>query len=102
MIVTAESKAALRYAFDITKRHGTYVLVSQPSELSIPCRELIFKNVAVVGALQGNGADLQETIDFVDKHGILVHTKMWRLEDVNGMWDAQESPTHAGKNVVLF
>lgn len=102
VVVTAESKAALQYAFDIVKRHGTYVLVSQPPALSIPFRELIFKNVAVVGTLQGNGEDLQETIDFVDQHGVKIHTTTWGLEDVNEMWEAQESPSHAGKNVVLL
>ncbi|RSH84641.1 uncharacterized protein EHS24_006165 [Apiotrichum porosum] len=103
VVVTAEVPPALRFAFDITKRHGTYVLVSQPEELRIPFRELIFKNVTVVGSLQGNGADLQETIEFVTQHDIQVHTRTWAgLEQVGPMWDEQVSPGQVGKNVVLF
>lgn len=100
--MTAESKSALRYGLDLTKRHGTYVLVSQPPELNIPFRELIFKNVAIVGTLQGNGQDLQDVMDFVVEKGVEVVTRTWGLEDIGTMWDAQENGTQVGKNVVLF
>lgn len=78
------------------------MLLSQPPEVCIPFYDLIFKNIAVLGSLQGNGDGLQETMDFVAAHNIVVKTTTWPLEQVNEMWKGQESPSQAGKNVILF
>lgn len=102
VIMTAESNAAIVYGLDIVRRHGTYVLLSQPDVLHIPFHYIIFKNVKLVGSLQGNKADMEEAVELVAKEEIVVQTTPWKLEDVNKAWEATESGTAVGKNVIVI
>lgn len=100
VIMTAESDAAIVAGFDLVRRHGTYVLLSQPDTLHIPFHYIIFKNVKLVGSLQGNREGLEECTEMVAKHGIEVVTKAWRLEEVDKAWEA--SAGAVGKQVIVI
>ena len=102
VIITSESDAAITYALNVTRRHGTVIVLSQPDFVKIPSGDLIFKHITVKGSLQDGVAVLQRTSDFVAKHEIEIITKSWSLDQVNDMWSHQESPDMVGKNVILF
>jgi propanol-preferring alcohol dehydrogenase len=76
--------------------------VSQPETVSIPFRDLIFKDITVVGSLQGNPKTLKEVVELAAKEGIVVKTRLWRLDQVNDLWANQASPDLLGKNVVVW
>jgi len=92
----------MEYALNVTKRHGTLVVLSQPDFVKIPSGDLIFKHITVKGSLQDGVDVLQRTSDFVAKHDIQIITKSWSLDQVNAMWAHQKSPDMVGKNVILF
>lgn len=106
LVLTSEGDKAVRYGFDMIRRHGRFVLVSQPPTLDIPFADLVFKDISVRGSLQGNGQDLQDCVDMFVKEGIECHVKTWMFEKgqegLDGMWQAQEKPGRVGKNVVLM
>jgi propanol-preferring alcohol dehydrogenase len=83
-------------------RKGRFVLVSQPETVSIPFRDLIFKDITVVGSLQGNPKTLKEVVELAAKKGIVVKTRLWKLDEVNDLWTNQASPDLLGKNVVVW
>lgn len=76
--------------------------MSQPETVSIPFRDLIFKDITVVGSLQGNPKTLKEVVELAAKEGIVVKTRLWRLDQVNDLWANQASPDLLGKNVVVW
>lgn len=100
--MTAESDAAIVYGLDLVRRHGTFVLLSQPDVVKIPFQNIIFKNVKIVGSLQGNKRNMEEAVELVAKEGIVVQTTPWKLEDVNKAWEATEAPGQVGKNVIVI
>lgn len=106
LVLTSEGDKAVRYGFDMIRRHGRFVLVSQPPTLDIPFADLVFKNVSVKGSLQGNGRDLQDCVDTFVRERIECRVETWSFEKgekgLDGMWEAQEKPGRVGKNVVLM
>lgn len=94
--------AAIQYSLDILARKGRFVLLSQPQTVPIPSQDLIFKDITVVGSLQGNRRTLREVLEICAKESIRVETRSWRLDDINEMLKCQKSPDLLGKNVVVF
>ncbi|KAK4065835.1 uncharacterized protein Triagg1_8387 [Trichoderma aggressivum f. europaeum] len=71
----AASAAALACA--VTRKHGRMVQVAQPIEVNIPHRELIFRDICVVGSLTASPKQTQEMLEFAVQYGLEVKTNVY-------------------------
>lgn len=95
-----DSSAALSCA--ITRMHGLVVQVAQPPMVSIPFRELIFRDITIKGTLVAGQKVSQEMLDVAGKSGIKVETaKFQGLEKVPDMVELAHSGKLSGKAVCV-
>jgi len=102
MILTADPVASHRYGLDLTRRHGLVVVVCQPPKFEFTFNDFIFRDLTIVGHLHGNEDDLQETVDLVSEHGIVVEVNRFGLEEHEKMVDSLGDEKRKGKSVLVF
>lgn len=102
VLLTADPLAAQRYALDVTRVHGKFVLVSQPPKLEYNFNDLIFRDITMVGTLHGNTEDLQETVDLAGKHGITSHVTKYKMEEHRELVDSMHKEDRKGKAVMVI
>ena len=84
LIVLPESQAAMDHGMSLLKNHGTAVVVSFPQQgFNISARDLVFRDIRVVGSLVGRNYQLREMLDFAAEHGVAARTQSFRLQDIN-------------------
>lgn len=118
----ATSAAALACA--VTRKHGRMVQVAQvcvyipkhpiylsltnstflqPVEVKIPYRELIFRDICVVGSLTASPKQTQEMLEFAVQYGIKVKTNVYHgLREIPKMVKDAHSGLMKGKSVVVI
>jgi D-arabinose 1-dehydrogenase-like Zn-dependent alcohol dehydrogenase len=101
-LVLTDVIPAYKYSFNITKKHGTLMVVGQPVEpIPIEFRDLIFRDITVKGSLLANIESARRMIKFVAQYGIKSELKTYSLEEVpNKMMEDFHSPNMKGKLVV--
>jgi propanol-preferring alcohol dehydrogenase len=83
-------------------KHGRIVQIAQPLEISISFRELIFRDIRIVGSLTGSRKQTGEMLDFASKHGIHVETNVYYgLDKVPQMIEESHHGRMKGKSVVV-
>ncbi len=102
MLLTADPDEAQRYAIDLTRRHGLFVVVSQPPTMTFGFSDFIFKDITVVGTLHGNNQALAETVDLCVKHGIRSDVTCFKMEEHEKMVDSVHQPGRKGKSVMVM
>lgn len=101
-IVLSDARPAAGLACAITMKHGKMVEIAQPPEVVIPFRELIFRDIKIVGSLTGSRQQTQEMLDFAAKHDIHVETNVYfGLDKVPQMIEDSHTGKQKGKNVVV-
>ncbi|RFU27775.1 hypothetical protein B7463_g8554, partial [Scytalidium lignicola] len=73
----SEAKTAAGLACSITAKHGRMIQIAQPNEICIPYREIIFRDIHVSGSLTSSRKQMQDMVEFVAKHRILVKTNVY-------------------------
>ncbi|KAL7425213.1 Chk1 protein kinase [Cryptotrichosporon argae] len=101
VILTSDPPSSPRYALDLVRQHGRFILVSQPPQLALAYNDLIFRNLTVVGSLHGNAADLADCIALCDAHGIRSDITAWRIDEHERMVDVQADESRKGKAVLV-
>jgi alcohol dehydrogenase, propanol-preferring len=95
-----DSSAGLACA--ITRMHGTMVQVAQPPNVSVPFRELVFRDIRIKGTLVAGQEIAQEMLEEVARAGIKVETQKFNgLEKVPDMVDLAHSGKLKGKAVCI-
>ena len=95
-----ETSAPLSCA--ITRMHGTMVQVSQPQDVSVPFREIIFRDIHIVGSLMSGPGQAQEMLDECGRAGISVQTNIFHgLNEVPKMVELAHSGKMKGKAVTV-
>lgn len=88
VIILPESQAGFDYGTKLLRNHGLCVVVSFPeSGFNVSARDLVFRNISVVGTLLGTRKSLQEMVSFAAKHNIKAVTKTFGLEKLNDLVD---------------
>ena len=99
----SDDESAAGLACAVTKMHGTMVQIAQPSEVSIPFAELIFRDVRVRGSLISTREEAQRMLDMVAKFGIRVNTNpFYGLEEIPKLLELAHSGKMKGKGVVII
>ncbi|KAL8277943.1 hypothetical protein RQP46_009575 [Phenoliferia psychrophenolica] len=102
-LVVNDVAASFQYAVDLLARHGTFVLVGQPVDgVTFTFKDLIFKDIRVIGSLYGDCAQAQTTVALAAKHNIVVHTSKYKLDDMAQLLIDAHAPGRKGKSVVMF
>jgi propanol-preferring alcohol dehydrogenase len=102
MILTADPVASHRFGVDLTRRHGTVVIVAQPPKFDFNWNDFIFRDLTMIGHLHGNSDDLQEVVDLVADKGISVGTTEFKIEDHEKMVDSLNDQSRKGKSVLVI
>lgn len=102
VIVTADAKPAQKYACDIVRRHGLFVAVSQPPQFVFDFRDIIFKDITIMGSLHGGPEQLQAAVDLCAKEGIVCETTPFGIERHAEMVEAPHKEGWKGKAVMVF
>lgn len=86
----------------MTRMHGTMVQVSQPDNVSIPFKELVFRNIKVHGSLFCGHQWGEEMVELVSRNGIHVETKVFHgLDKVPEMIELSHSGKLKGKAICI-
>jgi D-arabinose 1-dehydrogenase-like Zn-dependent alcohol dehydrogenase len=89
VLILPESQKALEYGMKLLRNHGTCV----------SARDLVFRDIKLVGTLVGRNAQLRAMLNFAAKHGARAKTKSYSLERLNELVEDYHRG-HGGKLVV--
>ncbi|KAK8843346.1 hypothetical protein IAR55_007002 [Kwoniella newhampshirensis] len=101
-IIAADALPAQSYAAQITRRHGHLILVAQPPQLQFDFRNFIFQDLTLSGSLHGNEVNLKETVELVDKFGIISDLSRFKIGQHEEMVDSVHREGRKGKSVLVF
>lgn len=102
-ILATDASAGIRFAADITSKHGTLVLLGQPKDgVTLTARDLIYRDLRLVASILGDRETAQELTGLVVDKGVEVDTKLWRVEEAEVMRLEYVSGKSEGKNVIVF
>lgn len=103
VVCVAPAPAAFRYAADVVCRHGTLVVVGQPSGgITFDEAHFTSKDITVVGSLLGTCAEAEECMDLVVQHSIFVKVHTYPLERINDMYADSHAADTVGRYCVKF
>lgn len=99
-IILPEGQSGFDYGMQLLRNHGICVVVSFPEKgFQISARDLVFRDIAVVGSLVGSNATLKEMLDFAAKHNVRAVTKSFALDKLNELVEEYHKAS-GGKLVV--
>lgn len=84
VIILPESQRAFDYGMALLKNHGRCVVVSFPKDgFKFTGKDVVFRDISIVGSLVGSNRTLQEMLDFAATHGISTVVKTYAFERLN-------------------
>jgi D-arabinose 1-dehydrogenase-like Zn-dependent alcohol dehydrogenase len=84
VIVLPESQAAFDYGMTLLKTHGTCVVVSFPEQgFQISARDVVFRDIKIIGSLVGSNKVLREMLEFSAEHDVRALSKSYPLGRLN-------------------
>ncbi|KIJ23323.1 hypothetical protein M422DRAFT_786205 [Sphaerobolus stellatus SS14] len=100
-LIATDSLAAHEYGLQITKKHGTLIVIGQAYEpIPIHNSHLIIRNINVKGSLLCDAETLKEMMSLIADKGIEVKTRSYPLEDIETLMEDYHKENHAGKLVL--
>ena len=88
VIVLPESQTAFDYGMALLKSHGTCVVVSFPEKgFHINSRDVVFRDIRIIGSLVGSNKVLREMLEFSAEHGIRALSTSFPLAKLNELVD---------------
>lgn len=100
VIILPESQISFDYGVSLLRNHGVCVVVSFPEAgFHVSARDLVFRDIQVIGSLLGSNTTLREMVQFAGKHGIKAVKRTFSLEKLNDLVD-EYNKGEGGKLVV--
>lgn len=86
VVVLPESQAAFTYAIKLLRNHGKCVVVSFPEkDIEISARDIVFRDISVVGSLVGSNKLLREMLRFASENGVRASVRTFPLGRLNDL-----------------
>ena len=86
VLILPESQKAFDYGFQLLKNHGLGVVVSFPAQgLSFSARNMVFRQLQLVGILPGRQSSMREMLKFTAEHDVRSVTKTYPLAKLNDL-----------------
>lgn len=93
----------LELAANLTRKHGTMVLLGQPEKgITMSYNTIIYKDIKLVGSLVADTAQAQELVSLFLNNKPQMEIKEWKLEDAESMRQAYLEGSGDGKNVIVI
>ncbi|KAK4239526.1 putative alcohol dehydrogenase protein [Achaetomium macrosporum] len=100
VVILPESQKAFDYGVALLKNHGRCVVVSFPEKgFHVSARDLVFRDISVVGSLVGSNRTLREMLRFAAEYRVRARIRIFRLSDLNDLV-AEYHKGQGGKLVV--
>ncbi|KAI1403345.1 GroES-like protein [Hypoxylon fuscum] len=107
-IVLSDAPGATALAAAATRMHGSVIQIAQPDDVSVPFRELVFRDIRLQGSLLCSPQESRDMVRFIAEHsadsggGIRVETVPFEgLEKIAELVALVRSGTLRGKAVVV-
>lgn len=102
-ITLSDAGSAAGLGCAITQMHGTMVQLAQPDEVSIPFRELVFRDIRVKGSIQCSPEESNDMVKFIAKNGLFVKTNIFEgLDKIEDLLEMIHSGKTQGKAVIVI
>lgn len=89
VIILPESQQAFDYGMAMVRDHGKCVVVSFPEAgFHVSARDLVFRDISVVGSLVGSNQTLAETLEFAAQHNVRAKIRTFPLTHLNELVEA--------------
>ncbi|KAK3356553.1 chaperonin 10-like protein [Lasiosphaeria hispida] len=86
VIILPESQKAFDYGITLLRNHGKCVVVSFPERgFQLSARDVVFRDISIVGSLVGSNKILREMLEFADKHNVRASVKTFPLSRLNDL-----------------
>jgi D-arabinose 1-dehydrogenase-like Zn-dependent alcohol dehydrogenase len=86
VIILPESQTAFDYGMTLLKSHSRCVVVSFPEAgFHISSRDIVFRDISIIGSLVGSNRMLREMLNFSADHGIRAVFKSFPLSSLNSL-----------------
>lgn len=84
VIILPESQRAFDYGVALLKNHGKCIVVSFPEKgFHISARDVVFRDVSIMGSLVGSNKVLREMLQFAAQHDVKASVKTFPLSKLN-------------------
>lgn len=86
VIVLPESQKAFDYGVALLRNHGKCVVVSFPEAgFHVSARDVVFRDISIVGSLVGSNKVLREMLRFAAQHGVKASVLTFPLSKLNDL-----------------
>ncbi|KAK3373038.1 chaperonin 10-like protein [Lasiosphaeria ovina] len=100
VVILPESQRAFDYGVALLRNHGRCVVVSFPRDgFRLASRDVVFRDISVVGSLVGSNRVLREMVLFAAVHGVRASFKLFPLDRLNEL--VEEYHKGAGGKLVV-
>ncbi|KAK4230306.1 putative alcohol dehydrogenase protein [Podospora fimiseda] len=84
VIILPESQKAFDYGIELLRRHGKCVVVSFPENgFNFSARDVVFRDISIVGSLVASNKVLREMIQFAADHDVKASVRTFALSKQN-------------------
>jgi propanol-preferring alcohol dehydrogenase len=103
VLITAPSLPAFKQGVDMTRKHGTCVLVGlPPGDFPVPLFDVVANCISIRGSFVGNREDMAETLAIADAGKVRADIELEPLASINGVFDRLKHGQIAGRVVLEF
>ena len=86
VLILLESQKAFDYGFQLPRNHGLGVVVSFPAQgINFSARDMVFRQIQLVGIISGRQSNMWEMLRFAAKHGVRAVAKTYPLANLNDL-----------------
>ncbi|KAJ5032787.1 uncharacterized protein L3040_009379 [Drepanopeziza brunnea f. sp. 'multigermtubi'] len=99
----SEHETAAPTGAAVTKMHGVLVQIAQPTNVSVPFEELVFRDIRIHGSLTSSREECKKMLEVVSKHNIKVKTNLFNgIKEIPNAVELVRSGKMQGKPVILI
>jgi propanol-preferring alcohol dehydrogenase len=86
VIILPESQEAFNYGMSLLRNHGRCIVVSFPEKgFHISARDVVFRDISILGSLVGSNKTLNDMLQFASKHNVKARVKTFPLSRLNDL-----------------
>ncbi len=87
--------------WQMLRKGGTHFIIGYGGKLEVPTVQMIFNEIAIAGSLVGNYVELVELMDLNARGLVKVHTRPYRLDQINQAIDDFKNRRYVGRAVII-
>ncbi len=102
-LVTAVSRESFAQSLGMLRKRGTMSMVGlPPGDFALPIFDMVLNAKTVRGSIVGTRQDLNEALAFASEGKVHAETTAYKLDDINGIFNALRRGQIEGRAVLTF